>query len=175
MCVTQIMTAKVTITLHHATNWRQFTSVKMLRHSPAKRSETNTILPSASDRTLLKSIIQSQTLFKTSHLTNWHKECATCAWNTAKQITIYNSKLAYVAKSNSIRMEMRIHPNHLGMFPHYIEACHKGHFIKKIIILKNKDERVIRVLQRGVNLSLERRTISMTFRLNNIEIKPDSI
>lgn len=70
---------------------------------------------------------------------------------------------------------MRIHSNHLGMISHYLEACHKGHFIKKIIILKNKLKRAIGVLQRDVNLSLERRAVAMALRLNNIEFHTDGI
>ena len=72
-------------------------------------------------------------------------------------------------------MEVRIHSNYLGMIPHHIEACHKCHFVKKIIILKNKGERVISVLQRNVNLCLERRAIAMTFRINNIKVHAGGI
>ena len=70
---------------------------------------------------------------------------------------------------------MRIHPNYLGMFTHHIEACHKGRFIQKIIILKNKGERVVSIMQRDVNLSLERRAIAMTSCINNIKVHTDGI
>ena len=72
-------------------------------------------------------------------------------------------------------MEVRIHSNHLGMIPHNLEACLKGHFIQKIVILKNKGERIIGVLQCNVNLSLERRAVAMAIRLNDIEVHAGGI
>lgn len=72
-------------------------------------------------------------------------------------------------------MEMGIHPNHFGMIPHHLETCRKGHFIKKVIIFKDKGERIVGILQRDVNLRLERRAVTMAHRLNNIKIQADSI
>ena len=70
---------------------------------------------------------------------------------------------------------MRIHPDYHGMLTHQIETCRKSLFIKKIVVFKNKGERVISILQRDVYLCLKRRAIAMPLRLNDIEINAGGI
>ena len=66
---------------------------------------------------------------------------------------------------------MGIHPNYLGMVSHELKTYCKSLLIQSIIILKDKGQRVVGISQRHINLGLERRTIPLSFCLNNVKIQ----